>query len=213
MAKINQGIYGPLTGKLGPVVGSSWKGVPYVKEKPKYVKNKKRSPAQIANNEKFAYVNEWLTPFHAYLMIGFSSVAVRQTEFGAALSAVYKTAFTGIMPEIEVDYSKIQISSGPLKNLTNPSITYTDEKQIHVSWDDSSGSGAKYNDQVMVALYSDELKQTDGFTCNVTRIQKEVSFLLQPEMRGKLLHMYIAVVSNNRKKASETIYLGEIIPI
>lgn len=213
MAKINQGIYGPLTGKLGPVVGSSWKGVPYVKKKPKYAKNKKRSPAQIANNEKFAYVNEWLTPFHAYLIIGFSSVAVRQTEFGAALSAVYKTAFTGIMPEIKVDFSKIQISSGTLKCLINPSITYTEEKQIHVSWDDSSGSGAKYDDQVMVALYSDELKQTDGFTCNVNRIQNEVSFTLQPEMLGKLLHMYIAVVSNNRKKASETIYLGEITPI
>jgi|GEM_PF-2541347 len=28
MAKLKQGIFGPVSGKIGPVVGGSWKGIP-----------------------------------------------------------------------------------------------------------------------------------------------------------------------------------------
>jgi hypothetical protein len=212
MARLKQGIFGPITGKLGSLVGSSWMGIPYLKKIPKLNKNLKRSPAQLANNQKFAYVNDWLIPFHAYLTIGFNNLAVGKTAIGAALSAVYNTVFTGIMPEIEIDYSKMQISSGSLRGLSNVLITYVGDNHIYVAWNDNPGPGIKFDDQVMLVLYSAPLKMTEGFNATVNRIQKTYDFLLSEEMAGQVLHAYIAVVANNRKKASNTIYLGQIKP-
>ena len=32
MAKLKQGIFGPISGKLGNLVGSTWLGIPYLKK-------------------------------------------------------------------------------------------------------------------------------------------------------------------------------------
>jgi hypothetical protein len=210
MAKIKLGIFGPITGKLGAIVGSSWMGIPYIKKSPKPNKHSIRTPGQLANNQKFAFVNEWLIPFHAYLIIGFNSLAVGKTAIGAALSAVYKSMFTGVMPELEIDYSKMQISSGSLIGLSNVSISCIGGNRIYLTWDNTVFSGTSYDDQVMLALYSEELKMTDGFTGNAYRVKAAYDFELQTEMVGQVLHAYIAVVSYNRKKASKTTYLGQI---
>ena len=213
MAKINLGIFGPISGKIGALVGSTWMGIPYLKKAPIVKAAAKRSPAQKANNQKFTYVNEWLIPFHAYLKIGFNSLAIRQTAIGAGLSAVYKTMFTGTMPDINIDYSKMMISSGSLRGITEVSISCVDGNHIFLEWNDNPGNTAKFDDQVILALYSEEMQSTDGFLFNVSRADKKHDFLLQEEMTGKALHAYIAVVSFNRKKASDTIYLGQIKPI
>jgi hypothetical protein len=213
MAKIKHGIFGPLSGKLGELIGSSWMGIPYLKKAAIVNKSAKRSPAQVANNQKFIYVNEWLIPFHPFLAIGFSSLAIRKTAIGAALSAVYKSMFTGTMPDIHIDYSKMQISSGSLGELSNLSITYSLNNQIAMKWTENPNRNSKFNDQVILALYSEELKLTDGFLFNVSRADKKYSFQLQEEMEGQLLHCYVAVVSFDRKKASNTIYLGQIKPL
>ena len=34
MAKIDEGILGPFSGKVGEVIGSSWHGIPYIKSRP-----------------------------------------------------------------------------------------------------------------------------------------------------------------------------------
>jgi hypothetical protein len=73
MAKINKGIFGPLTGKIGSFIGSTWLGIPYLKKAPVKDKNSKRSAAQIANSQKFGYVSRWLVPFHPFITVGFST--------------------------------------------------------------------------------------------------------------------------------------------
>lgn len=39
MAKLKFGILGPISGKIGQVVGSSWMGIPYLREAPPKKKN------------------------------------------------------------------------------------------------------------------------------------------------------------------------------
>ena len=212
MAKIKQGIFGPLTGKLGALIGSSWMGIPYLKKAQKYVKNPKRSAAQKANNQKFAYVNGWLVPFHPYIAIGFQALAVQKTTMAAALSNVYNTVFTGTMPDLAIDYSKMQISSGSLAGLTNVTLSYVDSETIDIQWEENSGPFTRFNDQVMMAVYSEQFKSAEGFIGNVNRSKKEHRFSVSEEMIGQPLHAYLAVTSFNRKKASNTIYLGVIPP-
>ena len=50
MAKLKFGILGPISGKIGTVVGSSWMDIPYLSEAPPKKKNPApRTVAQIAN--------------------------------------------------------------------------------------------------------------------------------------------------------------------
>jgi hypothetical protein len=61
MGRLVSGINGPIIGKVGDVVGSSWKGIPYLKGK--YKKRAKNvSDKELANRERFAKAQAWLAP-------------------------------------------------------------------------------------------------------------------------------------------------------
>ncbi|MEJ5961717.1 DUF6266 family protein [Pedobacter immunditicola] len=69
MAKLPQGVFGPIIGKVGPIVGAKWKDVAYIRSlAPK--SEKPPTPDQLNNREKFKFINEFLMSFHAYLTIG-----------------------------------------------------------------------------------------------------------------------------------------------
>ena len=61
MGKLINGIYGSFEGKVGTVVGSSWKGIPYIKSAYKQ-RTKKVSEKELANRNKFAMAQAWLKP-------------------------------------------------------------------------------------------------------------------------------------------------------
>src|SRR4051794_34215312 len=114
MAKIRKGILGPVSGTIGPVVGSTWKGIPYIKTKSVNTQKKKNTPAQIAAQEKLKLMNLILVLFHSFITVGFANAAERQTEISAAFSANYHTMISGVYPALEADYSKLVLSVGKL---------------------------------------------------------------------------------------------------
>ena len=52
MGKIAQGILGGLSGKVGNVIGGSWKGIDYIRIKPSSVANP-RTVGQVNQRTKF----------------------------------------------------------------------------------------------------------------------------------------------------------------
>jgi len=212
MAKINKGIFGPLTGKIGNFIASTWLGIPYLKKAPVKDKNPKRSTAQIANSQKFGYVSQWLVPFHPFITVGFSTLAIRKTAISAALSSIYNSVFTGAMPDMKIDYSKMEISKGTLRGLSNVSIICLENNTMNIKWEENSGPAARFNDQLIVVFYSEKFEMTDGLIGNVNRADKKHMFRLDETLIGQPLHAYIAVISYNRKKASNTTYVGLIQP-
>ncbi|TDO23747.1 DUF6266 family protein [Pedobacter duraquae] len=54
MAKLTRGILGPLTGKLGNLVGQSWKKIHYVKPAPKK-STKPKTAGRLNNEAKFSF--------------------------------------------------------------------------------------------------------------------------------------------------------------
>lgn len=61
MARLPQGILGGVLGKVGNVVGSSWKGIPILKSRPLSVANP-RTTAQVAQRTKMANVVAFAQP-------------------------------------------------------------------------------------------------------------------------------------------------------
>ncbi len=69
MGTIKQGILGGFSGKVGTVVGGSWKGISYMRGRAQSVKNP-RTEAQMEQRSKFALTLSFLKPITSYLRVG-----------------------------------------------------------------------------------------------------------------------------------------------
>ena len=108
MARLKNGINGPLSGKVGSVVGCSWKGVNYVRGLPRI--NKKRTEAQKANQSRFAYVNAWLAPFKPFTSVGLLNYSDRMTWYNAAYNLNHHLLPPAGDTEAVIDYAAMILS-------------------------------------------------------------------------------------------------------
>lgn len=103
MGTIKQGILGGFSGKVGTMVGSSWKDISYMRGRAQSVRNP-RTEGQMEQRSKFAQVLELLKPITAYVRIGFKTYAKQQTAFNAAMAYNVKNAFSGTYPNFVFDH-------------------------------------------------------------------------------------------------------------
>nr|WP_121272643.1 DUF6266 family protein [Pedobacter schmidteae] len=214
MAKLPKGIFGPVSGKIGSVVGATWNGQPYLRQAPRPQKRTKliKSAARLANEAKFKLVSTWLVPFHPFVDVGFKNVPEGKTALGAAFSVIYHQAITGTYPVFAVDYAKVVISAGDLPGLNQPVMNLIAADTIEIKWQQNKLRTASFDDQLMLALYCPELEIIDGFIGGVRRADLQTTFHLNPLMAGKAIEVYLSVTSLNRKKIADSIYLGRLEP-
>jgi len=106
MGTIKKGILGGFSGKVGTVVGASWKGIAYMRSLPQKVKNP-RTLGQRMQRSKFALTLALLQPMTAFLRTGWKLYAHKQSPFNAAMSYAINNAVTGTYPDYDIDPSKV----------------------------------------------------------------------------------------------------------
>ncbi|MDD4417119.1 MAG: DUF6266 family protein, partial [Proteiniphilum sp.] len=62
MGTIKQGILGGFSGKVGNIVGASWRGIDYIRSMPASVRNP-RTVAQVSQRTRFALIGKMLKTF------------------------------------------------------------------------------------------------------------------------------------------------------
>lgn len=213
MAKLRSGILGPVSGRIGPVVGSTWKNVSYIKRRAKKRKKKRvPSPAQLANENRFKFIQQWLVPFYPYITVGFAKHAVDKIEINAAYSANYKRAFSGDWPDISVDHSQILLSLGDLPGLPNAEIERVSGFRLELKWEKSYSRKISFEDQLMLVVYCPDLKMTDGFIGGIKRNALKCEFEFDERMADYDVEVYLGVTSSDRKKIANSVYLGRLQP-
>lgn len=140
MGKLLQGILGGVSGSVGNVTGSSWKGIPIIKAKPLSVANPKTA-SQQAQRGKFGnavdFAKEILSTVIKPLWDRF---AQKQSGFNAFISENIDL-FEAALPDPSAD---LVISKGKMESTALDAIsgeTATDDAII--SWTDDTGSGLK----------------------------------------------------------------------
>ena len=113
MGTIKQGILGGFNGKVGTVVGSSWKGISYMRGQAQHVKNP-RTAGQIYSRTAFKAVSAALSPIASTLRLTFAKSAGKMSAFNKAVSENYKKAIVDQDGTPVVDYSKLILSKGTL---------------------------------------------------------------------------------------------------
>jgi hypothetical protein len=214
MAKIEKGIFGPLIGKHGPIIGSTWKGIPYLKIKASNAsKARELSVAQKAHHEKFRFLTKWLQPLHPYVQVGYRNLAKTNTEINAAFAYHFKAALKTGATGFYMDYENVLLSQGRLKGIHQPLVSLTDENTLKLTWEHESHHLSMFNDQLMLVLYNDEFGLADGLVGGIKRSAKSCTFHFEQTLEGKSLHVFVAMISINGREISQSQYLGKIEPL
>jgi hypothetical protein len=211
MAIYTDGINGNFRGKVGTVIGSSWKGKPYMKS----LHSKRTIPPhkeEQRNRNKFAMAHHWLKPedVKEFVRAGFKGYSATVEGFLAAKSCLLKNAFTGEGESMAIDPSLAQVSYGQLPLPANITAVKTATNELQITWDavDRYSEGA--HDQLMILAYDIENGEA---TCNITGQFRYVgadTLLLSPAIPERTYHIYAAFVAADRSCQSTSIYLGTV---
>jgi len=136
MGKLINGVYGPIHGKVGPVVGSSWKGEYYIKSGPRK-RNKKRGSAEKHNQDNFSSLHYWLQPVIEFLRAGFKGYTPKVEGFNAAKSYALKHAFVGDAGKKILDPALVLVSHGNLPLPSHCSVEKSGDSEQQFTWDTS----------------------------------------------------------------------------
>ena len=208
MGKIAQGILGGLSGKVGNIVGGSWKGIDYIRIKPSSVANP-RTEGQVNQRNKFTITLEYLQATKDFIKIGYKSFATKKTEFNAAMSYVLNNAVGGIAPNFTIDYSLALLSRGPLSGVLNPTTDLTTAGQVSFDWDDYSAEGnANVTDKAMVLVYNPSKKESISILDGADRTVGSQVVTIPNTYAGDTVELFMAFVSADGTQVSNSVYLG-----
>jgi len=207
MGKIAQGILGGLSGKVGNIIGGSWKGIDYIRIKPSSVANP-RTEGQVNQRNKFTITLEYLQATSDFIKIGYKSFAVKKTEFNAAMSYVLNNAVGGIAPNFTIDYTLALLSRGPLSGVLNGTTDLATAGQVTFDWDDNSAEGnANVTDKSMVLVYNPSKKESISILDGADRTVGSQVVTIPNTYAGDTVELFMAFVSEDGKTVSNSVYL------
>ena len=111
MGKINKGILGGFSGRVGNVIGGSWKGIDYMRSEATSIADPKTAK-QLEQRSKFRVAVEFAKQVVPIINIGLKQYATKRSEFNYLVSRICTDWWDEANNTI--DFSKVQLSSGEL---------------------------------------------------------------------------------------------------
>ena len=211
MGTYNKGILGAFSGKVGPVVGASWRGKDVLRSLPRKG-TRVATETQIVQRLKFSTVTAFLTPLKPIVSKYYGSDSGEITRRNQAMSYHMKEAVNFVDPNFVFDYNKVQISKGDLLQLQTPNAVAGVATSIDFTWVNNAGQGqALATDKVVIAVYEPTSKTT-VYTMNAGERSAGLSnFILPAYLTGTSVEVWVTVVSNDDKLYATSQYLGTIV--
>lgn len=211
MGRLKNGINGSFNGKIGTVVGVTWRGEELVRSAPS-PSTKPTTPAQIKQRMVFGMVSSWLTPLKALILIGYQVFTGKKTPMNMIISFTMKEALKVEDGEKTIDYPKAVFSRGELLISWILNILTLVDALLHIEWENFSASSFnKETDQANFVIYNPTKQQFVTFENAALRSDKAVALQLPATFTGDLVHCYMHYVSDAGDAVSTTSYLGELL--
>jgi hypothetical protein len=210
MGKFEKGVLGGFNGKVGTVVGSTWKGKSVMRSRPPAKRTSPPSAAQLAVQAKFTLMTKFLRPLTGLFTQTYKNLASGMTSFNKAFSDNIQIAITGVYPALAVDYTKVIISKGNLPNGDSPAAASAVAGQLVFTWKDNSGTEkALISDTLFVAAYSADLNRWLVVQKAATR--NAATYTMDATaFSGKPVQTYIGFTSADGKIISTSIFTGAV---
>jgi hypothetical protein len=193
MGKLKKGILGPVTGKVGSVVGGTWKGESYIRSLPSK-SNKAATKAQLEQRQKFKLATELCSKFGIYVTVGYAAHAAKVTQHNLLVRQVLEECITGTYPELEVNYSLLKLSKGTLPPVVGSNVSSPSGNQLQLTWQFQDGTGNP-SDQLMLAIYCPDCNEAFVNTTAGSREAGSLSIGLPAQFSGKQVHCFASFVA------------------
>jgi hypothetical protein len=163
MGKILSGILGPVSGRIGGVVGGRWKSTPYLRSY--VIPGASRTDLQSDQRDRFAYMVAAAKPFVGRVFNPYyDKFLSRESGFNRCIAANIPT--TPDMPPVDL----LEVTDGPLypSSITSCNIS-TNNAAVILVWSTDLGVDGKDTD-VAVGWLRDPATNKVVFGADVTRV-------------------------------------------
>lgn len=150
MATMNQGLLGGFSGKVGAVVGGTWKSIHYMRSLAASIHNP-NTEKQRFQRGKFRVVVNFVKTMAPFIRVGYRGYEQRKTAFNAAISYLMRHAVKEGPDGAVLDYKRVRVSQGSLTAAEGAAATVADGKVL-LTWTDNSGVGDAKGTDVVLAL-------------------------------------------------------------
>jgi len=210
MGTYNKGILGPFSGKVGTVVGASWRGKDVMRSLPKKT-DRTPTEVQMLQRLKFTTVSEFLTPISNVISLYYGSGSGELTRRNQAMSYHMKEAVNYADPIFEMVYNKVQISKGDLLGVQNPTVAASGANEIEFNWVDNAGQGsAKATDKLVVVVYA-PAENLYFYSLNAaTRSAQSAVLALPTFFNGLEVQSWITFAAADDKAYATSVYMGAV---
>lgn len=210
MGTYNKGILGAFSGKVGPVVGATWRGKDVMRSLPKKG-NRLATEFQQAQRSKFAMTTEFLSGVQPVIKRYFGNDTGLKTRRNQAMSYLMKEAIVFNDPNYEWDYTKVLISKGDLLGINNGQVVAGSGQDLTFSWTDNSGQGeAMATDKLVVVVYEPTSKATVYSLNAGSRSSGSATLELPNFLSGLEVQVWATFVSSNDALYATSLYLGAV---
>lgn len=208
MGVIKQGILGGFSGKVGGVVGSSWKGTAVMKARPQAVANPKTA-AQVNQRTKFSGVVAWgsalLTNIVKPLWDRFYS---NMSGYNAFVSTnIDKFDNSGVPTYADLVISKGTIGAQPITVVTKEYGT----NLVTIEWDSSVvPQNSLPSDLAYACAYNENKNQFASIASIETREDDSVEMSLPQGWEvADTVHFYLSFARPDKSSVSDNSYLRD----
>lgn len=213
MGVIKQGVNGSFSGKAGSVIGSTWKGIAYIKGLNRKYRDLNVSEERLQNRIKFALLTGFLGMLKVAIRLGFTNPPPKRTELNYAYQSNVDHAFEQSDDgSLTLAYSHVRLSRGTMEPPINIKVEFSGEDLI-CSWRPEPVSiNGKADDEVLVVIYlphtdyartSKDAWRSDGGTSIHIR-EKAIQ-------SGATVHCWFFCYEPG-KRASNSFYLSATMP-
>jgi len=210
MGTYNKGILGAFSGKVGPVVGASWRGIEVLRSAPKKT-SREPTENQLAQREKFKTVTKFITPLKIVTSRYFGSDSGEQSRANRAMGYHLKEAVAYEDGVAKMIYTKVLISKGDLMGLQAPTVNAVANQVLQLAWEDNSGQAtAKPTDKLVVVAFNPESGLSAIFLDAGTRADRTANVTLPSHFQGSQAQCWITFASVSEKLYATSVYMGEV---
>ncbi len=210
MGTIKDGILGGVSGRIGNLVGATWKDIHYIRTLPAKVRDPK-TEKQLSQRSSFSVTMDFLKRITPFIRIGFQAHATgRMTAFNAAMSYNMKFAVTKGNQGMALDWPNVLVSKGTLGSVAEVSGKVS-EWELHLHWDTTGYENAWPYDIAMVVAHN-TVKGRSIYDLNASkRSSGKASLLLPAGWEGDVIQTYLAFKTDDGAVVSNSIYAGQYV--
>ncbi|MCG8580024.1 MAG: DUF6266 family protein [Bacteroidales bacterium] len=209
MGRYKKGILGSFRGKIGNVIGSTWRGITYMRSLSER-SNKKATEKQLLQRAKFAFAMEFLHPLYPVLTIGYRNQNDARLPINSAMKHVLRHVVEGEDPDLRINYGNLQIAKGSLETAKKESISI-DEDEISFEWEPITHDEERYDNNYAIMLGIGEGLYPSYSVREFRRSNNGGVIALPDGPSGSVVHCYLAFYHEEHNGVSNGKYLGSVV--